>query len=161
MFVDPWNYQNSVLHIQYCYAPNKQLLKRRITVYRLSSFSCSLLAFNYIFLISIWRTFFSSFDCIRYTTGIQTNRWYQFFHTHFEMINSTNVVKIFAEQASKSLSSVASTTSTVTNRECEVAELLCGTLESITNSHCYFTEVETTLDYELDEDTDEDKELCK
>ena len=76
-------------------------------------------------------------------------------------------------------------TSTVANRECEVAELLCGVLESIANSHSHTIEVETTLGHELadgelihdveDEDTveetwdrewnteDEDEEsvLCK
>ncbi|CAF1673171.1 unnamed protein product, partial [Adineta ricciae] len=99
------------------------------------------------------------------------------------MINPANVVKIFADRASNSLSSFASAASIVTNRECEVAELLCGVLESITNSHSHSIEVETTLDHELvddeliddieDEDTDEetwdpdwnhddeDKELCK
>jgi len=40
-------------------------------------------------------------------------------------------------------------TNTITNRECEVADLLCGVLESITSSHSHTIEVETTLDHEL------------
>ncbi|CAF1532191.1 unnamed protein product [Adineta ricciae] len=82
------------------------------------------------------------------------------------MINLANVVKIFVNRASNSLSSVASAISTVTNRECEVAELLCDVLESITKSHSHSIEVETTLDHELvdgeliddveDEDADEE-----
>ena len=69
------------------------------------------------------------------------------------MINPANVVKIFADRASNLLSStvpkISTATATVTNRECEVAELLCGVLESITNSHSHTIEVETTLDHEL------------
>ncbi|CAF1651158.1 unnamed protein product [Adineta ricciae] len=41
---------------------------------------------------------------------------------------------------------------TITNRECEVANLLCGVLESITSSHSHTLEVETTLDHELGDD---------
>lgn len=67
------------------------------------------------------------------------------------MINPANVVKVFADRASNLLSSTSSNTSTtsvITNRECEVAELLCGVLESITNSHSHFFEVETILDHD-------------
>ena len=105
------------------------------------------------------------------------------------MINPANVLKIFADRASNLLSSTVSNTSTatttVTNRECEVAELLCGVLESITNSHSHTIEVETTLDHELadgelindveyedtteetwdpdwnDKDEDDERALCK
>ncbi|CAF1602382.1 unnamed protein product, partial [Didymodactylos carnosus] len=105
------------------------------------------------------------------------------------MINPTNGVKIFGDRVSNLLSPTTSNTSTVTitttNRECEVAELLYGVLESITNSHSHTFEVESTLDHDLaddelfndagDEDTtqetwdpswneddeDDDKALCK
>ncbi|CAF4610224.1 unnamed protein product, partial [Didymodactylos carnosus] len=106
------------------------------------------------------------------------------------MTNLANVVKIFADRASNLLSTVsnsATSATTVTNRECEVADLLCGVLESITSSHSHTVKVETTLDHELaddelindvecedtdegtwdpnwnDEDEDEDEEtaLCK
>jgi hypothetical protein len=40
----------------------------------------------------------------------------------------------------------------ITNRECEIADLLCGVLESITSSHSHTFEVETTLDHELADD---------
>ncbi|CAF1461217.1 unnamed protein product [Adineta ricciae] len=43
----------------------------------------------------------------------------------------------------------ATSASTVTHRECEVADLLCSVLESITSSHSHTFEVETTLDHEL------------
>ena len=81
------------------------------------------------------------------------------------------------------MSHSAISTSTVTKRECEVADLLCSVLESITSSHSHTFEVETTLDHELaddeliddvehedtDEETsdpnwnneDEEKALCK
>ena len=69
------------------------------------------------------------------------------------MINPVNVVKIFADRTSNVLSSImsnnATATTTITNRECEVADLLCGVLESITTSHSHTVEVETTLDHEL------------
>ena len=68
------------------------------------------------------------------------------------MINPANVVKIFADRASNLLSpafsNTSTATSTITNRECEVVELLCGVLESITNSHSHTLEVEATLDHE-------------
>ena len=71
----------------------------------------------------------------------------------FEMINPTNVVKIFADRVSNSLSrSTLIAAVTATNRECEVAELLYGVLESITNSHSHTFEVETTLDHESGDD---------
>ena len=68
------------------------------------------------------------------------------------MINPANVVKIFADRASNLSSTVsnsATSASTVTHRECEVADLLCSVLESITSSHSHTFEVETTLDHEL------------
>lgn len=68
------------------------------------------------------------------------------------MINPANVVQIFSDRVSNSLSpsapNTSTTTPTTTNRECEVAELLYGVLESITNSHSHTFEVETTLDHE-------------
>ena len=74
-------------------------------------------------------------------------------HVYFEMINPANVAKIFAGRASNLLFFVLSNnttaTNTVTNRESEVADLLCGVLESITNSHSHTIVVETTLDHEL------------
>jgi hypothetical protein len=106
------------------------------------------------------------------------------------MINSVNVVKIFADRAPNLLpivSNSATSVSTVINRECEVPDLLCSALESITSNHSHTFEVDTTLDYELaddelindvgcedtaeqtwdpnwndeDEDEDEEKALCK
>jgi hypothetical protein len=78
---------------------------------------------------------------------------YHFFS--FKMINPVNVAKIFVERASKLPSSTFLNTSTsgntITNRECEVADLLCGVLESIANSHSHTFEVETTLDHEPSE----------
>jgi hypothetical protein len=70
------------------------------------------------------------------------------------MTNPANVVKIFADRASNLLSIVSNnaTSTTVTNRECEVADLLCDVLESITSSHSHTFEVETTLDHELVDD---------
>jgi hypothetical protein len=98
-------------------------------------------------------------------------------------------VKIFADRASNVLSSVvsnnATATTTITNREREVADLLCGVLGSITSSHSHTIEVETTLDHKLaddelindveckdaaeetwnpnwnDEDEDEERALCR
>jgi hypothetical protein len=75
---------------------------------------------------------------------------------YFEMINPSNIVKIFGDRASKLLSPVFSTTSgvtctTVTKREHEVADLLYNVLESIVNSHSHSVEVETTLDHGSDE----------
>ena len=64
-------------------------------------------------------------------------------------------MKIFADRASSLLSSVSNNaifTTTVTNREREVADLLCGILESISSSHSQTFEVETTLDRALDDD---------
>ena len=62
-------------------------------------------------------------------------------------------MKIFADRASNLLSSTASNnataTTTITNRECEVADLLCDVLKSITGSQSHTIEVETTLDHEL------------
>ena len=112
-----------------------------------------------------------------------------FSRVYFEMINPANVLEIFADRASNLLSSTMSNTSiattSVTNRECEVAELLCGVLESINNSHSHTIEVETTLDHELadgalindvefedtaeetwdpdwnDKDEDDERALCK
>jgi hypothetical protein len=78
---------------------------------------------------------------------------YHFFS--FTMINPVNVAKIFVERASNLPSSTFSNTSpngnTITNHECEVADLLYRVLESIANSHSYTFEVETTLDHELSE----------
>ena len=71
------------------------------------------------------------------------------------MINPANVVKTFADQASNLSSAVsgsASSTTTVTNREREVADLLWRVLNSITDSHSHMFEVETTLDHEFDDD---------
>jgi hypothetical protein len=71
------------------------------------------------------------------------------------MINSVNVVKIFADRAPNLLpivSNSATSVSTVTNRECEVPDLLCSVLESITSNHSHTFEVETTLDHELADD---------
>ena len=70
------------------------------------------------------------------------------------MINPANVMRIFADRASNLLSIVSNnrTSTTVTNRECEVADLLCGVLESITSSHSHTLEIETTLDHELGDD---------
>jgi hypothetical protein len=71
------------------------------------------------------------------------------------MINPANVVKIFADRASNLLSTMsncATSATTVTNRECASADLLCGVLESITSSHSHTFEVETTLDHELADD---------
>ena len=83
------------------------------------------------------------------------------------------------------ISNNTTTTNTITNHECEVADLLCGVLESITSSHSHANEVETTLDHELvdggliddveyedttketwdpnwnNEDDDEERALCK
>ena len=73
-----------------------------------------------------------------------------FSYVYFEMINPANVVKIFADRASNLLFSTFSNTSiatsTITSRECELAELLCGVLESIINSHLHTFEVEITLE---------------
>ena len=69
-----------------------------------------------------------------------------------QMINPVNVVKIVGDQALKLLPSTTSNTSidtTVRNRKREVAEFLCGVLESITNSYSHTIEVETTLDHEF------------
>ena len=84
--------------------------------------------------------------------------WYKkangtsFYRFYFEMINPANVVKVFADRVSSLLSCNISNTSTdknnITNRECEVAELLCGVLESIVNSQSHTCEVETTLDHD-------------
>ena len=98
-------------------------------------------------------------------------------------------MKMFGYRASNLLSSIvsnnATATTTITNRACEVADLLCGVLESITSSHSHTIEVETTLDHELadgelindveyedtaeetwdpncnDEDEDEERALCR
>lgn len=106
------------------------------------------------------------------------------------MISLANVVKIFSDRASNLSSTVSNNTTSatsITNRECEVADLLCNVLESITSSHSHSFEVETTLDHDLvdddfiddaerediseetsdpnwkdeDEDEDEDKVLCQ
>ena len=71
------------------------------------------------------------------------------------MINPTNVVK-----------NTSTTAAAITNRKCEITEMLCGVLESITNSHSHSLEVETTLDHELIEgevisDEEDEKTLCK
>ena len=50
---------------------------------------------------------------------------------------------------------------TVIDRECEVAELLPGILESIVNSYSHTIEVETTLDYEQSESELINKGNCK
>ena len=72
------------------------------------------------------------------------------------MINPSNVVKIFADQASNLLLPVSSTTSgittIITNREYEVAHILCDVLESMVNSHSHSFEVETTLNHESSKD---------
>ena len=71
------------------------------------------------------------------------------------MINPVNFVKVFGDQALKLLPSTASNTSTdttITNRKREGADLLCGVLESITNSPSHTIEVETTLDHEFADD---------
>ena len=68
------------------------------------------------------------------------------------MINPVNIVKFFADRVSNSLFFTLSdtlTTTTVTNRECEVAKMLCNVLESITDSHLHSLEIETTFDHEL------------
>jgi hypothetical protein len=69
------------------------------------------------------------------------------------MVDPTNVVKILADRVSNlppsTFSNTSTATNTITNRECEVAELLCGVLESIVNSHSHTLEVETTLDHEF------------
>lgn len=78
-----------------------------------------------------------------------------FSRTYSEMINPANVVKVFADRASNLLYSSlsnTSTTSVIINRECEVAELLCGVLQSITNRRSHFFEVEIALDHEPVED---------
>lgn len=78
-----------------------------------------------------------------------------FSHAYFKMINPANVVKIFADRASNlssAMSSSASSTTTVTNREREVVDLLWGVLDSITTSHSHMFEVETTLDHEFDDE---------
>ena len=62
-------------------------------------------------------------------------------HIYFELINPANIVKIFVDRASNLLSSVTSNntiaTNTITNRECEVADLLFDVLGSITSSHSH------------------------
>ncbi len=67
------------------------------------------------------------------------------------MINPSNVIKVLSDPASSLLTSTLSNTSaatnTITNHECKVAELLCGVLQSIVNSHSHNFEVETTLDH--------------
>jgi hypothetical protein len=84
------------------------------------------------------------------------------FLTSLLMINSVSVVKIFADRASNSLSSIvsnnATVATTVTDRECGVVDPLCGVLESITSSHSQAFEVETTLDHELANYKDKDGE---
>ena len=71
------------------------------------------------------------------------------------MNNHANVVKIFADRALNSSSTVSNSTTcatTVTNHECEAADLLCSVLELITSSHCHTFEVETTLDHKSADD---------
>lgn len=70
------------------------------------------------------------------------------------MINPSNVVKIVAEHVSGlSLSSTSNaSTAAYTNREREIADLLCGVLESVTDSDGNTFEVESTLDYESEDD---------
>ncbi len=108
---------------------------------------------------------------------------------YFEMINLSNITKIFAEQASNLLSPRFSNRLTasniITSRECVVGEPLCGVIESTINSHSHTVDLETTLDHETveselinemehenkveetlnlewsDEEEDEDKALCK
>ena len=50
-------------------------------------------------------------------------------HVSFKMINPTNVVKIFADRASNLLPSIVSNnkivSTTITNRECDVAPFIC------------------------------------
>jgi hypothetical protein len=80
------------------------------------------------------------------------------------MINTANVVKIFADRASNLSSTVANSgtsATAVTNREYEVADLLCSVLESITSSHSHTFEVETTLDHELTDDELIDDAECE
>ncbi|CAF1365076.1 unnamed protein product [Adineta ricciae] len=105
------------------------------------------------------------------------------------MINPINVAKVFTDRASNlsssTFSDILTSGNTITNRECEVAELLCGVLESIVNCHSHTFEIETTLDHESSEselinegdyeneveetidsewsevEDDEDKALCK
>ena len=70
---------------------------------------------------------------------------------YFETINLANAVKVLVDRVSNlllSTSSNTSTTTTITNRECEVSEMLCIVLESSTTSHSHFFEVGTTLDHE-------------
>lgn len=71
----------------------------------------------------------------------------------FEMINPVNVMKVFVDRASGLFCTIpsnkATTTATFTNRECEVADLLCGVLESIASSDSHTIDIETTLDHEL------------
>ena len=71
------------------------------------------------------------------------------------MINPSNVMKILADRASNLLPSAFSTTSapttSITNRECEVADQLGSVLKSIINSHSHTFEVESTLDHGLDD----------
>jgi hypothetical protein len=72
------------------------------------------------------------------------------------MINPVNVMKAFADRASSLFSTISSndatTTATITNRESEVADLLCGVLESIARSDSHTFDIETTLDHELVDD---------
>ena len=71
------------------------------------------------------------------------------------MISLANVVKIFSHRASNLSSTVSNSTTSatsITNRECEVADLLCNVLESITSGHSHSFEVETTLDHDLVDD---------
>ena len=74
---------------------------------------------------------------------------------YFKVINPINFANILVGRASNLLSSTLSNTlssgNTIRNREYEVAELLCGILESIANSHSHTIEVETTRDYEPSE----------
>ena len=67
------------------------------------------------------------------------------------MINLANGVKVFVDRVSNLLFSTFSntwTTTTITNRECEVFEMLCIVLESSTTSRSHFFEVETAPDHE-------------
>lgn len=72
------------------------------------------------------------------------------------MINPINVVKVFTDRASSlfgaARSSNSTTTDTVTNRESEAADLLCGVLESIARSDSHTVDIETTLDHESVDD---------
>ena len=94
------------------------------------------------------------------------------------MITLANVVKTFSNRASNLSSTVSNNTTSatsITNRECEVADLLCSVLESITSSHSHFFEIdhdfiddaerediseETSDPNWKDEDEDEGKVLC-